>query len=91
MDIDEYSNHTMDDFAEEQPSHMWDLPDSDIESESTISVVKKNKFVETNTNDPGYFCIKEKEIICHDMRKYVWQKYDFLQNIKTTKKGIKTF
>ena len=29
---------------------------------------------------------KEKEIICHDMRKYVWQKYDFLQNIKTTKK-----
>ena len=25
---------------------------------------------------------KEKEIICHDMRKYVWQKYDFLQNIK---------
>ena len=61
MDIDEYSNHTMDDFAEEQPSHMWDLPDSDIESESTISVVKKNKFVETNTNDPGYFCIKEKK------------------------------
>ena len=22
---------------------------------------------------------KEKEIICHDMRKYVWQKYDFLK------------
>ena len=29
---------------------------------------------------------KEKEIICHDMRKYVWQKYDFLQNIKKKRK-----
>ena len=23
---------------------------------------------------------KEKEITCHDMRKYIWQQYDFLQN-----------
>lgn len=60
MDIDEYSQHSMDDFNEEQPPHMWDLPISDIDSESTISVVKKNKFVETNTNDPGYFCVKER-------------------------------
>ena len=29
---------------------------------------------------------KEKEIICHDMRKYVWQKYNFLQNIKKKKR-----
>ena len=29
---------------------------------------------------------KEKEIIYHDMRKYVWQKYNFLQNIKKKKK-----
>ena len=29
---------------------------------------------------------KEKEITCHDMRKYVWQKFDFLQNIKKKKK-----
>ena len=29
---------------------------------------------------------KEKEIICHDMRKYVWQKYDFLKNKKKDKK-----
>ena len=29
---------------------------------------------------------KEKEITCHDMRKYVWQKYNFLQNIKKRKK-----
>ena len=29
---------------------------------------------------------KEKEINCHDMRKYVWQKYDFLQNIKKKRK-----
>jgi hypothetical protein len=60
MDIDEYSQQSMDDFNEEHPPHMWDLPDSDIESESTISVVKKNKFVEINTNDPGYFCVKDK-------------------------------
>ena len=24
---------------------------------------------------------KKRKIICHDMRKYVWQNYDFLQNI----------
>ena len=29
---------------------------------------------------------KEKEITCHDMRKYVWQKFDFLQNIKKKEK-----
>jgi|TARA_B100001765_G_C19245754_1_gene224492 hypothetical protein len=29
---------------------------------------------------------KEKEIICHDCRKYVWQNYDFLQSIKKKKK-----
>ena len=29
---------------------------------------------------------KEKEIICHDMRKYVWQNYDFLQNVKKKRK-----
>ena len=29
---------------------------------------------------------KEKEIICHDMPKYVWQNYDFLKNIKKNKK-----
>ena len=29
---------------------------------------------------------KVKEIICHDMRKYVWQKYDFLKNKKKDKK-----
>ena len=29
---------------------------------------------------------KEKEITCHDMRKYVWQKFDFLQNIKKKRK-----
>ena len=29
---------------------------------------------------------KEKEIICHDMRKYVWQKYDFLKKKKKDKK-----
>ena len=29
---------------------------------------------------------KEKEISCHDMRKYVWQKYDFLKNKKKDKK-----
>jgi len=23
---------------------------------------------------------KVKEITCHDMRKYIWQQYDFLQN-----------
>ena len=45
MDMDEYSQQSMDDFNEEHPPHMWDLPDSDIDSESTISVVKKNKFV----------------------------------------------
>ena len=60
MDLDEYSQHSMDEFNEEQPPHMWDLPVSDIDSESTISVVKKNKFVEINTNDPGYFCVKDK-------------------------------
>jgi len=60
MDIDEYSQQSMDDFNEEHPPHMWDLPDSDIDSESTISVVKKNKFVEINTNDPGYFCVKDR-------------------------------
>ena len=32
---------------------------------------------------------KEKEIICHDMRKYVWQNYDFLQNVKKkNEKGL---
>ena len=34
---------------------------------------------------------KEKEIICHDMRKYVWQKYEFFQKIKkkkNKKKGL---
>ena len=31
---------------------------------------------------------KEKEIICHDMRKYVWQKYDFLKKkIKIKKRA----
>ncbi len=25
---------------------------------------------------------KKRKIICHDMRKYVWQNYDFLQNIE---------
>ena len=60
MDIDEYSQHSMDDFNEEHPPHMWNLPDSDIDSESTISVVKKNKFVEINTNDTGYFCVKDR-------------------------------
>ena len=29
---------------------------------------------------------KEKEIKCHDMRKYVWQKYDFLKKIKKKKR-----
>ena len=29
---------------------------------------------------------KEKEIICHDMRKYVWQKYDFLNFFKNKNK-----
>ena len=29
---------------------------------------------------------KEKEIICHDMRKYFRQKYDFIQNIGKKKK-----
>ena len=29
---------------------------------------------------------KKKEIVCHDMRKYVWQKYDFLKNKKKDKK-----
>ena len=29
---------------------------------------------------------KEKEITSHDMRKYVWQKYDLLQNRKKKKK-----
>ena len=33
---------------------------------------------------------KEKEVSCHDMRKYVWQKYDFLQNIRKKKKLIRS-
>tara|TARA_B100000949_G_C13931414_1_gene305037 strand:+ start:139 stop:288 length:150 start_codon:yes stop_codon:yes gene_type:complete len=32
---------------------------------------------------------KEKEITCHDMRKYVWQKYNFLQNISRKRKKKK--
>jgi hypothetical protein len=32
---------------------------------------------------------KEKEITCHDMRKYVWQKYNFLQNISIKRKKKK--
>ena len=30
--------------------------------------------------------LEEKEIICHDMRKYVWQKHDFLQKMKKKKR-----
>ena len=33
---------------------------------------------------------KEKEISCHDMRKYVWQKYDFLKNKKKIKKSARS-
>ena len=32
---------------------------------------------------------KKKEIICQDMRKYVWQNYDFLKNFEKKKKKKK--
>ena len=60
MDIDEYSQPSLDEFNEEHPPHLWDLPVSDIDSVSTASVVNKNKYVDTRTTDPGYFCIKER-------------------------------
>ena len=37
--------------------------------------MKKKSLGSTTSHVHG----KEKEIICHDMRKYVWQKYDFLK------------
>ena len=44
--------------------------------------MKKKDLGSSTSNVHG----REKEIICHDMRKYVWQKYDFLKNIKKRNK-----
>ena len=44
--------------------------------------MKKKNLGSSTSNVHG----KEKEIICHDMRKYVWQKINFAQDIKKKKK-----
>jgi hypothetical protein len=59
MDTDEVSRHSMDDYGDEPP-HMWEDPISDIDSLSSASAVKKNRFVDTKTTDKGYFCIKDR-------------------------------
>ena len=45
--------------------------------------MKKKK---STGNTSSFVHGKEKEIICHDMRKYVWQKYDFLNFFKNKNK-----
>ncbi len=50
-----------------------------------VSLMKRKKIGSSTSVVHG----KEKEVICHDMRRYCWQNNDFLQSIKKKKKKKK--